>query len=164
MDKVLRCHECGSDMVRDTRPHDVDYKGRSVTVQQSGWYCTGCKEVVVDGTDMTVLEDAFVRLKAEVDGILTPAEVTRIRKHLGLSQRQAGALLGGGPRSFQKYESGTDWVTRAMANLLRLLDKDPSRLAELGDIRHARPARTRNRPAARTTTNRRQAGSSTRKD
>lgn len=146
MDKVLQCHECGSDMVRDTRPHDVVYKEESVQVQQPGWYCTGCREVVLDGTDMDVTEEAFVRLRAEVDGILTPAEVTRIRKHLGLSQRQAGALLGGGPRSFQKYESGADWVTRAMANLLRLLDKDPSRLSELGDTGKARRVRARNRP------------------
>lgn len=51
---------------------------------------------------------------------------------LGLSQRQAGALLGGDPRSFEKYESGTDWITKSMANLLRLLDRDPGRLAELG--------------------------------
>ncbi len=146
MEKTLRCHECASDMVRDRRPHEVVYKGHSVTVAQSGWYCTACAEVVIDGTDMTVLEEAFLHLKAEVDGILTPAEVTRIRKHLGLSQRRAGALLGGGPRSFQKYESGADWVTRAMANLLRLLDKDPSRLAELGETGHARPVRARNRP------------------
>lgn len=53
------------------------------------------------------------------------------RRKLSLSQRKASALLGGGPRSFQKYESGSGWVTRAMANLLRLLDHDPTRLEEL---------------------------------
>jgi HTH-type transcriptional regulator/antitoxin MqsA len=150
MKKTLRCHECGSDMVRDTRPHDVNYKDRSVTVDQSGWYCTGCSEVVIDGADMAVLEDAFVRLKAEVDDILTPTEVARIRKRLGLSQRRAGAILGGGPRSFQKYESGTDWVTRAMANLLRLLDRDPGRLTELVQVNEGRTGtvRTRTTPTA----------------
>lgn len=154
MEKTLRCHECGSDMARDVRSHDVVYKGRSVEVAQPGWYCTGCKEVVLDGDDMAVTEDAFVRLKAEVDGILTPKEVTQIRKRLGLSQRRAGALLGGGPRSFQKYESGSDWVTRAMANLLRLLDKDPSRLGELIGKNPVPADRARRRPTGRTATKR----------
>jgi len=131
MEQTLTCHECGRDMVRDVRPHDVVYKDRKVTVQQPGWYCTGCPEAVLNGDDMGVMEAAFVHLKAEVDGILTPDEVQRIRKKLGLSQRKAGALLGGGPRSFQKYESGTDWVTKAMANLLRLLDRHPTLVKEL---------------------------------
>ena len=88
-----------------------------------------------------------MHLKAEVDGILTPEGVSRIRRKLGLSQRRAGALLGGGPRSFQKYESGTDWVTRSMSNLLLLLDRDPTRLSELiaANERGGRAVRTRNR-------------------
>lgn len=118
-------------MKRDVRGDDVTYKGQSVHVDQPGWYCTGCSEVVFEWDDAAVMENAFMALKVEVDGLLPPAEVTRIRKKLGLSQRKAGAILGGGPRSFQKYESGTDWVTRSMANLLRLLDNDPSRIKEL---------------------------------
>jgi len=154
MEKTMRCHECGSDMVRDAHPHDVVYKGRAVEVVQPGWYCTGCKEVVLDGDDMAVTEEAFVRLRAQVDGILTPEEVTQIRKRLGLSQRRAGALLGGGPRSFQKYESGSDWVTRAMANLLRLLDRDPSRLGELISKTPLPADRARKRSPGRTATKR----------
>lgn len=49
-----------------------------------------------------------------MDGLSTPGESTRIREELGLSQRQAGALPGGGTRSFPKYESGKDWVTEAI--------------------------------------------------
>jgi HTH-type transcriptional regulator/antitoxin MqsA len=118
-------------MVRDTRPDEVEYKGRSVIFDQPGWYCAACDEVVLDAPDAAVANDAFVNLRAEVDGLLTPQEITRIRTKLGLSQRQAGALLGGGPHAFQKYESGTDWVTRAMANLLRLLDRDPAAIEAL---------------------------------
>ena len=149
MSKTITCHACGSGMTRDVRPDTVTYKGQSTRIEQPGWYCRKCDEVVLDGPDSAVTERAFVHLKAEVDGILTPQEVARIREKLGLSQRKAGALLGGGPRSFQKYESGTDWVTRSMANLLRLLDRDPSRLGELVAAREARVGmvRARNRPA-----------------
>jgi len=50
---------------------------------------------------------------------------------VGLSQRKAGELLGGGPRAFQKYESGKQAVSVPMNNLLRLLSNDPSRLHEI---------------------------------
>lgn len=149
MGKTMKCHECGAEMVRDVRPGEVTYKGHVVKIEQPGWYCQGCDEIVLDGPDSAVTERAFVQLKVEVDGILPPSEVARIRRKLGLSQRRAGALLGGGPRSFQKYESGTDWVTRSMANLLRLLDRDPNRLAELVAASEGRTGavRARSRPA-----------------
>ncbi len=133
MSDNLKCHACGMAMVRDVRPNQVTYQGHAAEIEQPGWYCTSCDEVVLVGRDADVTEEAFVELKARVDGILPPSEVRRIRVKLGLSQRRASALLGGGPRSFQKYESGTDWITRSMANLLRLLDKDPARLQELID-------------------------------
>lgn len=134
MSDTTRCHACGGDMVRDTRPDEVEYKGRSVTTDQPGWYCTACDEVVLDGPDASIANEAFISLRAEVDGLLTPQEITRIRTKLGLSQRQAGAILGGGPHAFQKYESGKDWVTRAMANLLRVLDRDPGAIEVLAAI------------------------------
>ena len=63
--------------------------------------------------------------------MLKPIDVARVRKSLGLNQRKAGQLLGGGPRAFQKYESGTQAVSVPMSNLLRLLAADPSRLQEI---------------------------------
>lgn len=62
---------------------------------------------------------------------LKPHEIRRIREKLGLSQVEAGELLGGGPRAFTKYESGTIKPTAATANLLRLLDAKPSAIATL---------------------------------
>ncbi|MCG5240961.1 type II TA system antitoxin MqsA family protein [Azospirillum doebereinerae] len=76
-------------------------------------------------------EPAFTDFVAVVDGSLPAPEVKRIRKKLGLKQDEAGRILGGGPMAFNKYERRKDQPTRAMANLLRLLDNDPSRLKEL---------------------------------
>lgn len=140
-----RCHSCGAERVRDVRPDEVQYKDRAVQYDQPGWYCQGCDEVVLEGPDAAVADEAFIRLRAEVDGVLTPQEVARIRRKLGLSQRKAGALLGGGPRAFQKYESGTDWVTKAMANLLRLLDRDPSGIEALARVTNRGGADTASR-------------------
>ena len=62
---------------------------------------------------------------------LDPDDIRRIREKLGLSQVEAGELLGGGPRAFTKYEGGTIKPTAATANLLRMLDATPAALATL---------------------------------
>ena len=62
---------------------------------------------------------------------MPPTEVRRIRKRLGLQQKQAGVVLGGGASAFGKYERKDGKPSLAMSNLLRLLDKDPSRLQEI---------------------------------
>ena len=38
---------------------------------------------------------------------MSPEEIRALRKGLGLSQVEAGKLLGGGPRAFAKYEAGS---------------------------------------------------------
>jgi HTH-type transcriptional regulator/antitoxin MqsA len=96
-----------------------------------GWWCTACEEAIFDGEALAARERAFLELKAEVDEVLGPKDVARVRESLGLSQRAAGELLGGGPRAFQKYEAGKQAVSTPMSNLLRLLANDPARLDEL---------------------------------
>jgi HTH-type transcriptional regulator/antitoxin MqsA len=83
---------------------------------------------------MSATQGAFEDFKARVDNVLPAKEAKAIRKKLKLSQREASELLGGGPRSFQKYEAGTVRLSVAMSNLLRLLARDPTRVQELRDV------------------------------
>ena len=62
---------------------------------------------------------------------LSRDDIRRIREGLGLSQVEAGELLGGGPRAFTKYESGTIKPAASVSKLLRLLEVDPSALSTL---------------------------------
>ncbi len=62
---------------------------------------------------------------------LAPEDIRRIRERLGLTQVEAGELLGGGLRAFQKYESGKVAPAAPTANLLRLLEADPRTLEAL---------------------------------
>ena len=125
------CPECGGKMRRGTKPVELAYHGEVTTIRQPGWYCTKCGEGVHDGADIKATDREFMAFKAVVDGVLAPTDVRHIRERLHLSQRLAGQILGGGPRAFQKYESGTAAVSQPMSNLLRLLRKDPKRLAEI---------------------------------
>ena len=135
--KAQRCPECAGRMTWKTKVERLEYKGRTKSIRTRAWWCNGCGEGIVAGAALKAAERAYLVLKAEVDGILVPEEVAAIRKRLGLSQRRAGELLGGGSRAFQKYESGAVAVSAAMSNLLRLLDRDPRRLKELEQIAEA---------------------------
>lgn len=79
---------------------------------------------------------------------LTPTQIRAIRERLGLTQLQAGELLGGGPRAFTKYEAGSVKPAASVVALLRLLDANPSMLAALrgGQNRSLRPASSRDIP------------------
>ena len=125
------CHACGGHMIHGVKPLDFEYRGQHLSIDQAGWYCRGCGEGVHEGADIAATDKAFLEFKARVDGVLSPSEVHRIRGQLGLSQRKASEILGGGPHSFQKYESGEAAVSQPMSNLLRLLATDPTRLKEL---------------------------------
>jgi HTH-type transcriptional regulator/antitoxin MqsA len=54
-----------------------------------------------------------------------------IRKKLNISQTEAGQMIGGGPRAFQKYEAGDLLPSRAISSALALLDHDPKGLTVL---------------------------------
>ena len=72
----------------------------------------------------------MLRVKHE----LTPSEIRAIREHLGLSQVEAGELIGGGPSSFTKYEAGTVKPAASVINLLRLLEANPAAILTLGGV------------------------------
>jgi len=141
--KTIQCPECGGTAALDTRRDMVEYKGHKAPVRVAGHWCQKCGEAVFEGDALEKRERAFLELRAKVEGVLSPRHVATIRERLKLSQRRAGELLGGGPRAFQKYESGGQQVSVPMANLLRLLEKDPRRLGEISQgtaaSRKARP-------------------------
>ena len=122
------CPETGTPMRRDVRPMTLTYKGESITFDMPGWYCDESDQSIFTGADMKLSDRSLNRLKARVEGLLEPEEIRRVRKKLGLSQGAAGEVIGGGPRAFQKYESGDLLPSRAISSALVLLDHDPKAL------------------------------------
>lgn len=149
------CPECGGEMRLQKQADEIEYQGHKRMLRTLGWWCSNCDEAIFDGEALRAREKAFLELKSEVDGVLGPAEVAEVRTALGLTQRKAGELLGGGPRAFQKYESGKQAVSVPMSHLLRLLARDPSRLRELQQPSTrkaaARQGTSRAKPRARRT-------------
>jgi HTH-type transcriptional regulator/antitoxin MqsA len=133
--------ETGAPLHRDVRPFTLTYKGESITVDMPGWYGDQPDEGVFDPEDMKVSDRALNRLKARTEGLLEPEEIKRIRKKLDLTQEAAGELVGGGPRAFQKYETGDLVPSRAVSSALALLDHDPKALDVLRARQTKAPAR-----------------------
>jgi len=125
------CPKTGAPMHRNVRPMTLTYKEESITFDMPGWYCDESDESIHTGKDMKVSDRMLHRLKARSEGLLEPEEIRHIRKKLRLSQEAAGLLVGGGPRAFQKYESGDLLPSRAVSSALVLLDRDPKAIAVL---------------------------------
>lgn len=122
------CPETGTPMERGIQTLTLNYKGRSLKFEMPGWYCPECGEGIHSGLDMKLSDRALNRLKAEAEGLLSPEEIRRVRKKLRLTQADAGQLIGGGPRAFQKYEAGDLLLSRGINSALVLLESEPESL------------------------------------
>ncbi|MGM9518629.1 type II toxin-antitoxin system MqsA family antitoxin [Acidaminococcus timonensis] len=120
--------ETGKELIRDVRPLTITYQGHSLTFSMPGWYPKDNDEGTFTDEDMKVYDKALNQLKAEAEHLLQPGEIRAIRKKLKLTQVQAGTILGGGKKAFQKYESGEILPSRAISNLLRILEAQPGLL------------------------------------
>jgi HTH-type transcriptional regulator/antitoxin MqsA len=140
------CPETGLPMHRDVRPMTLNYRGESITFEMPGWYCDASEESIHTGADMKLSDRMLNRLKAKVEGLLEPEEVRRIRKKLKLTQEQARQLIGGGPRAFQKYETGDLLPSSAISSALTLLDHAPEALAILKGRQERNGSQSHNRP------------------
>ena len=125
------CPVTGASMRRDVRPMTLTYRQQSMTFDMPGWYCDASDESIHTSEDMKVSDRMLNLLKTRVEGLLEPKEIRRVRKKLHLTQCEAGELIGGGPRAFQKYEAGDLLPSRAIITALKLLDHDPAAIVIL---------------------------------
>ena len=138
-----KCFNCDSRraMTRfEGETFEVEYSGNKAKVDGlSGWRCENCGEVEFDAASAkryAAAGDALVlRHRAKQS-----QEIRRIRRKLGLTQREAARLTGGGHNAFSRYERGEATPMPAVLNLFRLLNKHPKLLA---DLRETHPIRHR---------------------
>lgn len=107
-----------------------EYRGRVLEYPQKGAWCGACGEGIVTGKEAATAESLLDDFITKVDRE-EALELARIRKKLGLSQREAAIIAGGGHNAFSRYERGEARPVAAVVNLFRLLDKHPELLNEL---------------------------------
>jgi len=127
-----QCPACGGGPVRrDTCPSTFEYKGQTLTYDQPAWWCAQCGEALLEPSDQRATDTLLHDHQAQVDGRLTTEYIRQIRKTLGLTQQQAGQIIGGGHNAFNRYEQGIARPPKATENFLRLLDRHPHLITEL---------------------------------
>lgn len=124
--------ETGKTLRRDVRPQVVTFGSMSRTVEVPGWYPDDDSDAIHTGADLKESDRVFRELKAEYG-----AHVRRVRKRLKLTQEEAGRIIGGGRRAFQKYESGSTPPSEAAVGLIELLQRHPEEIEFLKSIRSA---------------------------
>lgn len=123
-----QCPFCGHDGLRKkVITETFEYKGKTFDYPNYVIYeCPTCGEAIVDKKSMKGSGRAIRDFYRKVDGLLVASEIRRIRTtRLCLTQDKASELLGGGGKSFARYENSEVIQSVALDNLLRILDADP---------------------------------------
>lgn len=107
-----------------------EYRSHILEYDQEGAWCGTCAEGIVTGKEAAAAESLLNDFIARVDKE-EASELARIRKKLGLNQKEAAIIAGGGHNAFSRYERGEARPVAAVVNLFRLLDRHPELLNEL---------------------------------
>ena len=127
---VIQGAESGRPLRRGVKMLTITVDGQPFTYGQPGWWASLDDPADTEGqlTD----EDNVIRAAARREAramakhtALTPLQIRAIREACGLSQQEAARVFGGGPKAFEKYESGEVVPSAAMIRLLVLAAKRP---------------------------------------
>ena len=127
---VIESAESGRPLRRGVKLLTITVDGKPFTYGQPGWWAS--LEDPDDKEGQLTDEDNVVRAAARREArarakhtTLSPLEIKAIRELCGLSQQEAARAFGGGPKAFEKYESGEVAPSFAMARLLLLAARRP---------------------------------------
>ena len=131
--KKQTCPMCGNGILsKQETAKQFEYKGKIKTIANYVTNkCDSCNEEIVENESLSNAGKELTEFKREVDGLLTAKQIKKIRQEIGLTQEEMAKYLGGGAKGFARYESGSICQSRAMDNLLRILQKFPSMITYL---------------------------------
>lgn len=134
----MKCQVCGEgNLAAVQKLRNMEYGGRVGTVALYFSVCDHCGSQIAGEEESVLNRRAVNRFKKQIDGVPLGSQIRAMRKAAKLTQAQAGALLGGGPVAFSKYETDDLIPDNAMANLLRLAIADASVISVLRTLRSA---------------------------
>jgi HTH-type transcriptional regulator / antitoxin MqsA len=123
----MHCAQCGKPgLIFRRRSHTFEYRGTTLTIDDCGAFvCPTCGEEYLDHPLILETEPRIRNWQRQVDGLLTTEEIKTLRRKVGATQAEFSRVLGGGPKSFAKYETGVVNQSVAMDQLLRLIRDVP---------------------------------------
>lgn len=131
-----QCGACGEGALVTTRGVcEVEHHGEQGNIIQKSHTCDSCGAILFDEADVRENRRAWLRFKKQVDMIPLGCEIAAMRIDANLTQKAAGALFGGGPVAFSKYENDDLVPDDAMVNLLKLAIVYPDTVTRLAEIK-----------------------------
>ena len=127
---VIQSAESNRPLRRGVKMLTITVDRQPFTYGQPGWWASVDDPADTEGQltdDDNIIRSAArreARAKAK-HAALTPLVVRAIRELCALSQQEAARVFGGGPKAFEKYESGEVAPSSAMVRLLLLAAKRP---------------------------------------
>ena len=112
--------DTGETLRRAVRTKTIAYAIYAKAVAVPGWYPDGDGDAIHTGADLAEWNAAFVQMRSDY-----AKRIRGVRKRLGFTQAEAGRVLGGGKRAFQKYEAGKTPPSDAAIALIELIDRHP---------------------------------------
>ena len=104
---MMKCPVCGgAELIHEARDVPFTYKGRKFIVEGViGQHCPACGETVMTEaeSDTYTAKTMLLRKMVNTESI-APAYIVQVRKKLGLNQREASEIFGGGVNAFSRYE------------------------------------------------------------
>ena len=130
----MKCPACGgAELLHDTRNLPYTYKGKKTVIPSvTGDFCPACAESVLDAAESERVMREMLAFNRQVNAAaLDPGFIATVRKKLGLDQREAAELFGGGVNAFSRYETGRTKPPLSLVKLLKVLDRHPDLLHEI---------------------------------
>lgn len=130
----MECPLCGAaELVHDTRDVPYVYKGESTMMPAvTGDFCPACAECILDMEEAERYGLMVAEFNKQVNAaFVEPGFILRVRNKLGLEQREAAEIFGGGVNAFSRYENGRTKPPLSLVKLLKLLDHHPDLLTEI---------------------------------
>jgi HTH-type transcriptional regulator/antitoxin MqsA len=128
------CPVCGVRAITHAfRNLPYTYKRRETIIEsvEADW-CDACGESLTGPGETDRVMKAMRAFQQQVNAErVSPDFVRTVRSKLGLDQREAAMIFGGGVNAFSRYETGKTHPPVAMVKLLKLLDKHPELFSEV---------------------------------
>ena len=133
----MLCPACAAaELLQDTRDIAYAYKGETTMIPEvTGDFCPACNESVLDANTSRRTMTMMLEFNKQVNAAtIDPEFIVMVRKKLGLDQREAAEVFGGGVNAFSRYENGKTKPPLALVKLLKVLDKHPDLFPEVKAI------------------------------
>lgn len=133
------CKSCdATDIEIVTQRSELKYRDTDLVIEDDTFSrCRACDESFYTGQQAKDLDRKVIRAYRTSQNLLNGSEIKSLRSALYLSQAQFEEALGLGPKTVVRWENDTHVQSKALDNVLRLIQLDPDNLRLLVSLRNA---------------------------